>query len=81
MGEEAYSVKGAREFLLSPEGTAPDDYISKMIEDHLPANWRKLITTYGHHKVFECLRAGHTIGGAMFICMQGRRRPKKRRRA
>jgi hypothetical protein len=63
------SVTGAREFLRSPEGEHPDDYVVNMIEQHLPANWQGLIREYGHAKVFECLRCGLTIGGAKYHCI------------
>jgi len=63
---EQHSVLGAREFLRSPEGEAPDAYIRDMIYGHLPDNWRKLIEQYGYDRVFDCLRAGLTVGGARY---------------
>lgn len=65
------SVVGAREFLNSPEGDVPDDYVTKMIEDHLPENWRRLIYQYGHARVFDCIRCGLTIGGARYYLIRG----------
>lgn len=66
-----HQTRSVRDFLQSEEGLVLTTAQKMIIEDSLPSTWRALIREHGHEKVFECLRAEMTTGGAMFYLREG----------
>jgi hypothetical protein len=65
------STEKTRRYLRTVDIASLSDWRKQGIEAELPKSWQKLIDEYGHERVFRCLRANMTIGGAQRELRQG----------